>query len=130
MSFEEFKSRYLKRIDNLYNALADTTKHIYFLISTTKPIQNENIEFFINTINKYRDCKTYSIIIINRSNQKKKYIYNNVYSIDLLDDKSFKKINKNGDWVNELKSMEDINARIFNHKINSKLSKIIKQHRK
>ena len=44
----------------------------------------------------------------------------------MSDNKLFNRINKSGDWIGELKKMEKYDARIFNHKIAAKLSKIIK----
>lgn len=126
---DDFKKRYNKRIDNLYNAVSDTSKHVFFLIATFDPIKNDEVKIFTETINKYRNSNTYGIIIINQSNQQIKYDLDNVYFIDLSDDKSFNIINKNNDWVSELKTMKLPEARIFNNKVASKISEIIKPYR-
>lgn len=126
LSIEEFKIRYKKRIENLYNSIKDETKHVYFLIASFEPVLDSEIKAFIDEINKYRSKNTYSIILINQSDKKINYEYENLYVIDLTGDKIYKKLDRNGLWVEKLKSMRKINARIFNHKIVSKLSKIIK----
>lgn len=126
LSIEEFKTRYKKRIENLYSSIKDRTRHIYFLIASFKPVSDSEINTFINEICKYRNKNSYSIILINQSDKKINYEYENVYVIDLVGDKIYKKLDRNGLWVEKLKSMRKISARIFNYKIASKLSKIIK----
>ena len=126
-SFEVLKERYDKRIANLYSALNDNERHIYFLIATYKIINNNDMEFFLDLINKYRSLESYSVIIINQSdvrfdfNLKKK-----IDVIDFTDDVLFPEMVKRGDWVRELKKMKTRSAKKFNRRIKSELSKIIK----
>lgn len=126
LSLDEFKERYNKRIKNFYSALNNKSKYIYFVIATFQPITNLQVKSFIDEINKYRNSMTYSIIIINQSTTSIKYNDENVYSIDLTQDKCFDKINGKGLWAMNLKKMKSFNARFFNYKVNSKLSKIIR----
>ena len=126
MPFEDFKKRYLARIDNFFKAVADTSKHVFFLVATYQQIENKDLEFFVSTINKYRDFSTYSIIIVNQSNKQIAHNLENVYCIDLFNDKTFGEINKNGDWAGELKRMKNPYARKFNAKIAPNIAKIIR----
>ena len=125
MPFPEFKERYQKRIDNLYNILQNQQLHLYFLIATFDPISEETIRQFLNEVNKFKQNNTYDLIIINQSKENIKSAYKNVHIIDLTKDTLFDKINKKGDWVGELKWMKSRNARKFNSIIKSKLSQII-----
>lgn len=126
ISILEFKERYQKRIDNLYKAISNEKLHIYFIVATFEEISSLTIEQFINEMNHYRDINAYDLIIINQSSKKLLFSFKNVHIIDLTKDLSFGKINKNGLWVEELKKMKNINAIIFNYKVMSKLSKLIK----
>ena len=127
-SLNEFKERYDNRIKNLYAILKDENKHLYFLVATWSYIKKEKIESFINEILKYRPRKSFSLIIINQSTTKTEYFSEDIYCINLNKDKTFVKINKESDWVGELKKMKDINAIRFNYKVIKKLSKILKSH--
>lgn len=102
---------------------------MYFLVATLSCIPQKQIKTFIKEILKYRKPDSFSVIIINQSKQRIKYRDKNLYCINLHKDKSFKKINKNGDWVGELNKMQDINAMMFNYKVIKKLSKILKSRR-
>lgn len=124
---KEFVKRYKNRIKNLYKVLDNQSIHIYFIVATFEIISVEDVDLFIKVINRYRTNETFDLIIINQTNKFQAYNNKNVYSINLKHDKSFKKINKISDWVGELKKMKTFDARYFNHKIISKLSKIIKQ---
>lgn len=126
MSFSQFKERYNNRINNLYKILKNKELHIYFLVASFNEISEDTIKQFIEEINCYRETSTYDLIIINQSKEVIKSKYENVHVIDLTKDNLFEKINKKGAWAGQLKYMKSISARVFNHKISSQLSKIIK----
>ena len=128
MPLDEFKTRYNNRIKNLYTILKNNDKYLYFIIATFKPITNKLIESFIKEITKYRETKTYSIIVINQSERPLRSHRKNVYCIDLFNDSSFKYLNRTRDWCKELKKMDTFSARFFNHKLYKKLKEIIKSN--
>ena len=123
---KDFIERYQKRIENFYKVLNNTQIHIYFVIATVEIVTQQEINLFVDLINKHRENKTYDVIIINQTDVIQKFNFENVHCINLTNDKSFEIINKNRDWVSELKKMKSIQARIFNHKVIYQLSKIIK----
>lgn len=123
---DDFKQRYDNRIKNLYTVLENENKFIFFLVATWSPIPQEKIQLFIKEILKYRKAGTFAIIVVNQSSQEMCYKIENVYCKNLHKDKTFAKINKDGNWVEMLKEMRDINAIIFNYKVVKFLSKIIK----
>ena len=127
MPIDEFKEKYTNRINNLYSAISDTSKHLFFLIASFTPIEDKQIEAFINTVNKYRPDGKYSVIIINQSDKKFEYDIKNVYCIDLSDDDNFNKMNIKGEWALDLKKMKGRYAKAFNRKIISELYEIIKK---
>ena len=126
LSLDEFKQCYKNRIDNLYSVLNDMTIHIFFIIATFEEISTPKIEKFMKVIKQFREIDTYDLIVINQSDVVLKSDFVNVHFINLTKDKSFPVINKDGDWVNELKEMKNLHARMFNNKIKTKLSKIIR----
>ena len=126
LSLDEFKQRYKNRIGNLYDALNDKSIHIFFIVATFEEIAKLEIEKFLNLIKQFRESDTYDLIMINQSNVVLKFDFTNVHFINLERDKSFTIINKDGNWVNELKRMKNFHARVFNYKIKTKLSKIIR----
>lgn len=103
---KEFVLRYKNRIKNLYKVLDNQSIHIYFIVATFEIISVDDVDLFIKVINGYRTNETFDLIIINQTNKFQAYNNKNVYSINLKNDKSFKKINKIGDWVGELKKMK------------------------
>lgn len=129
LSINEFRQRYQKRIDNLYEVLNNSLIHIYFIVATFEDISNMEIEEFVKVINKFRGKNTYTLIIINQNNVIKKSNLSNVHYVNLIKDKCFKHLNRKGDWCTELKEMKSIDARVFNYKIYSQLSKIIIHHK-
>lgn len=123
---DDFKQRYDNRIQNLYNTLNTQNKHLFFIVATWVQIPSDKVNLFITEILKYRNGNSFSVIIINQSAQKVEYKNKNVYCINLSKDKTFRKINTENRWVEELKDMTSFNALYFNYKTCKKISRIIK----
>ena len=128
LNFEEFKEKYSKRIENLYNYINNKNKHIFFVIATFTPIENKQIQDLINAIKQYRNETEFTIIIINQNTRKIVHNFKNVKIICLRKDKLFKKINEksNGNWVKELKELKTFDSILFYLKIVLKLKQAIK----
>ena len=126
-SLQEFVERYNRRIKNLYEVLEEQDKHLYFIVATFESINNKQMDLFIKEIKKYRDDKTFSVIVINQSDEKTIYKHPNVYCIDLLNDVHFKKINNNGNWAVYLKKIKNYDAMCFNYNVSRQISRIIKK---
>ena len=124
-SFEQFKVRYDNRINNLYTVIEKTDKYLFFLVASMEPIKNSQVDLFVKEIAKYRDMKTFSIIIINQSKEQVYYISENVYCIDLSKDERFEKMGA-GLWRVKIKRAKNLDAMLFNSQINRELLKIIK----
>lgn len=127
-SLKDFKQRYDRRIKNLYNDIKDENVFAFFIISTWNPITNEKINMFIKEIKKYRKENTFCVIVINQSNEKTVYTNKDIYCINLSKDKSFRKINKKGEWVDQLKDIKNRQALLFNNKVVKQLARIIKKY--
>ncbi|MBR2068195.1 MAG: hypothetical protein IJ877_00395 [Candidatus Gastranaerophilales bacterium] len=125
LSLEELKAKYKKRIDNFYEYLNDKTRKIFFLIANQTPITNEQIEKLNTVINKYRDKKDYSIIVINQSKEKLQKTSENIYILDYTQDSLFEEFNKQGNWVLELKKQKLKSAKEFYKKLTNQLEEII-----
>lgn len=128
MGRDEFKKRYDNRIANLFSAIADTNKHLYFVIATFNMISETKLNVFIKEICKYRKVSEFDVIVINQSTQAMSCSISNVFCIDLSKDKLFAKVNTRGDWVNGLKKMKNIYVALFNYKLNKKISKIMRRN--
>ncbi len=64
--------------------------------------------------------------MINQSKTKVETEISNVHMIDLTSDMKFERINREGNWVQELKYMKTLAARRFYNKLLRELKKIIK----
>ena len=124
---DEFKQRYDNRIKNLYTTLKNNSKYLFFLVATKEPIESKFLDLFFKEVSKYRDIKTFKLIIINQSEQKMSYRHKHLYCIDLSKDKLFAEIDKTHEWVGVLKQQNTFNALLFNYKICKKISKTIKK---
>lgn len=127
MPLNEFCDRYKNRIENLFNIIKSKDKHVFFICASFSPISKNSIKCFYNEIIKYRDKESFTIILINQSENKIIMDEEYFYCINLVGDKSFSKINTKGVWVKELKRLRKINAIIFNQKVISELVSIIKK---
>ncbi len=78
------------------------------------------------TVKKYRKNDSFDIIVINQSKTKVETEISNVHMIDLTSDMKFERINREGNWVQELKYMKTLAARRFYNKLLRELKKIIK----
>ena len=121
-TFEEFKTRYLKRINNLYEYINIEELELYFLIATFKPITNDQIEKLNNIIMRYRKPDSYYNIILNQSGENLTIKSSNTKVIDCAE---FNPLFK-GDWGLMLKEHGKYTlADEFYRKINNELMKII-----
>lgn len=126
LSFEDFTQRYKNRIKNLYDALSQVDKHIYILIASWETITETQVEKLKNILKRYQKDDNYDIIIINQSIDdnllkiKNLYVINQGYNYD-----NFKFINKDGNWVGNLKKLKLKAAQKFYYDIVYKLLKII-----
>ena len=121
-TLEEFKDRYEKRINNLYEYIKDEEKELYFLISTFNPLSNQQIDKLNNIIMRYRKPNSFYNIILNQSNIKLDINNANTYIIDCNE---FNQLFK-GDWGLMLKEHDKYTlANKFYSKINREFQKII-----
>ncbi len=81
-SFEELKSRYIKRINNFYEYLHKQDQELYFLIASFKPITDKQIEMLNNIILRYRKPNSFFNIILNQSNRELDINIKNTYVIN------------------------------------------------
>lgn len=126
---ELFEQRYDNRIKNLYEDIADTTKYLYFLIACGSVIDISKLDLFINEINKYRKINTFCVVFINQSRKYITYDKPNVFFINFIKDRNFKKMNKQGAWLENLRDARNINSLKFNIKFNREFKKILKETR-
>ena len=138
ISLEELKSIVNRRVENLYNYINDKSKHLYFVIGTSKFIDDfisyhkgvmdyvtqEKIERFIEVVKKYRNVEDFDVIFINQTDKQIKCNLKNVHVIDLINDKDFENINTH-DWVLELQKQKRKEAKRFYRKLSKELRNII-----
>lgn len=121
-SLEEFKDRYTKRINNLYEYIKDEEYELYFLIASFNPITNQQIERLNNIIMRYRKSNSFYNIILNQSEEKPDICSNNTHIIDCA---QFNQLFK-GDWGLMLKEHEKYTlANNFYTMANNEFKKII-----
>lgn len=125
LTYEEFRVRYSNRIRNLLEYLNDK-RHVYFLIATFEVPETFCLKDLAETVKKYRKNDSFDIIVINQSKTKVETEISNVHMIDLTSDMKFERINREGNWVQELKYMKTLAARRFYNKLLRELKKIIK----
>ncbi len=115
-SFDDFKSRYEKRINNFYEYIKDNDTELYFLISSFNPISDEQIVKLNNIISHYRSIESFKNIIINQSennliiNQENTHIinagiYNQIFRGDwalmIKEHEKYKEVNKLYNLIDE-----------------------------
>ena len=99
---------------------------MYFLIETYEVPETLRLKDMADTVKKYRNNDSFDIIVINQSKTKVETEISNVHMIDLTSDMKFERINREGNWVQELKYMKTLAARRFYNKLLRELKKIIK----
>ena len=124
---EEFKARYDKRIENLYEYLKDEKYELYFLIASFSEIKSEQINRLKSIINRYRAKDSYNIIIINQSSHKYKISDKSVFVINEIDDTFDKMLRANNtNWSEALRRKEVFpDAKKFYDDVTDNLKKII-----
>lgn len=104
LSKEDFISRYAQRINNIYTYMSETSRFKYFLFATFQEIPTNNLNRLLETLTSFCPNNEYRIIIINQSKKKLDFEHENIYIINQSNNTHrFRKINKNGDWVGELR---------------------------
>lgn len=131
LSKSEFEEKYRNRINNFYNYLADKTTHKYFLIATRRMIKYSDIDSLFEAINVFCNKDNFNIILINQSPKNIASYENKLYSKNfyLINDaenyKTFQEINKNNNWVGELKKRNSTGARKIYNACTRNLIKIL-----
>ena len=125
-SRESLVQRYEARIKNFYDYLNEKGVHKFFIIAYSSAIFENTVISLKNVLLKFMPEKDFSIILINQSREVNEINLKNVYIINQYKNyENFLKINKNGEWVNELEKRKMPESQKIYNEVTSGLIEII-----
>ena len=126
---EYLKGTYISKdssISKVYDYLNEKGLHKFFIIAYSSAIFENTVISLKNVLLKFMPEKDFSIILINQSRKVNEINLKNVYIINQYKNyENFLKINKNGEWVNELEKRKMPESQKIYNEVTSGLIEII-----
>lgn len=128
LELPEFKARYDKRIQNLYDYFADKKAHKYIFIATKLQISISQIEKLFNILYRYMNAKEFDVILLNQTDRENTYKRDHLYIIN--HNKFFKEYDDIlMNWAGEIKTRRSPSAQKIYNDFTLKMIKILSKRR-